>query len=380
MNVLLMLIGVLIVYLAVKLIYRYNWNKGLTVSLDFDRKHVVKDDTVNITEVITNAKKLPLPCVNLKFQSARELLFTGADTNSSVSDKTYRNDVFSLLANQRITRKVPVRCTKRGVYRISGVEIIFSGIFMNEINVLKAGNDCEITVYPKPAAALDLEFVNSKISGEVQKKKYMLEDPFSFRGIRDYTSNDSLKNINWKATARTCNLMVNEYDESVSRNVCILLNLEEDGALRYDAVDEQAISIAAGIAQVLIAQGINVSMISNGCDVDTGSQVVIHNGSGTGHLNNINTALARIDTGIPMEEYSAMLERILEHDNERLRQEYVYAVISASRRKKLQSVINRIRRQQGGLVWIVPHFPGNDYRLELCDFEPVSWEISVKNL
>ena len=151
MNVLLMLLGVLIVYIAVKLVYRYNWNKNLTVSLEFDKKHVVKDDIVNITEVVTNAKRLPLPCINLKFQAARELLFTGSDTNSSVSDKTYRNDVFSLLSNQRITRKVPVRCTRRGVYRISGLEIVFSGLFMNEINVLKTDNNCEITVYPKPA-------------------------------------------------------------------------------------------------------------------------------------------------------------------------------------------------------------------------------------
>ena len=235
MNVLLMLLGVLIVYIAVKLVYRYNWNKNLTVSLEFDKKHVVKDDIVNITEVVTNAKRLPLPCINLKFQAARELLFTGSDTNSSVSDKTYRNDVFSLLSNQRITRKVPVRCTRRGVYRISGLEIVFSGLFMNEINVLKTDNNCEITVYPKPADPTVLKPVNSRITGEAERKKYMLEDPFVFRGIRDYTGNDSLKNVNWKATARTGNLMVNEYDESVSRNVCILLNLEEDGVLRYDA-------------------------------------------------------------------------------------------------------------------------------------------------
>ena len=113
----------------------------------------------------------------------------------------------------------------------------------------------------------------------------MLEDPFVFRGIRDYTSNDSLKNVNWKASARTGNLMVNEYDESVSRNVCILLNLEESGALRYDAVDEEAISIASGIAEMLVSQGINVSIISNGCDVDTHNHVFVQGGAGTGHLN-----------------------------------------------------------------------------------------------
>ena len=41
MNVLLMLIGVLIVYLAIKLVFRYNWNKGLGVALEFEKKHVV---------------------------------------------------------------------------------------------------------------------------------------------------------------------------------------------------------------------------------------------------------------------------------------------------------------------------------------------------
>ena len=70
-----------------------------------------------------------------------------------------------------------------------------------------------------------------------------------------------------------------------------------------------------------------------------------------------------------MEEYSAMLEKILEPDNMRIESEYVYVLISASRRKKLQSVINKISRLQADMVWIVPHFPGDDYGLELCDFD-----------
>ena len=90
MNVLLMLIGVLIVYLAIKLVFRYNWNKGLGVALEFEKKHVVNGETVNVVEVISNEKRLPLPCVNLKFQVDRELEFPGTDTNSSVSDLTYR--------------------------------------------------------------------------------------------------------------------------------------------------------------------------------------------------------------------------------------------------------------------------------------------------
>jgi len=61
-----------------------------------------KSDTQPLIPVITKYK---LNCQiyykytnNLKFQVDRELEFPGTDTNSSVSDLTYRNDVFSFLS------------------------------------------------------------------------------------------------------------------------------------------------------------------------------------------------------------------------------------------------------------------------------------------
>lgn len=376
MNVLLMLIGVLIVYLAIKLVFRYNWNKGLGVALEFEKKHVVNGETVNVVEVISNEKRLPLPCVNLKFQVDRELEFPGTDTNSSVSDFTYRNDVFSFLANQRITRRIPVKCNHRGVFRISGVQLTFAGPFMNEINVLKVDSTCEITVYPKTVDSKRFSFIRSRISGEAERKKYMLEDPFVFRGIRDYTSNDSLKNVNWKATARTGNLCVNEYNESVSRNVCILLNLEDDGMLTYDSVNEEAISLATSVAEEFIRQGINVSLISNACDVDTKEAVGIREGAGVGHLGSINTVLARMDLKLEKEEFAALINRtFIENVSVQSGDNSVYVVISASRRKKLQQTMQEFEKKYGQVIWIVPYMTGGEYSLDYCGIRPEGWEV-----
>ena len=376
MNVLLMLIGVLIVYLAIKLVFRYNWNKGLGVALEFEKKHVVNGETVNVVEVISNEKRLPLPCVNLKFQVDRELEFPGTDTNSSVSDLTYRNDVFSFLANQRITRRIPVKCNHRGVFRISGVQLTFAGPFMNEINVLKVDSTCEITVYPKTVDSKRFSFIRSRISGEAERKKYMLEDPFVFRGIRDYTSNDSLKNVNWKATARTGNLCVNEYNESVSRNVCILLNLEDDGMLTYDSVNEEAISLAASVAEEFIRQGINVSLISNACDIDTKEAVGIREGAGVGHLGSINTVLARMDLKLEKEEFAALINRtFIENVSVQSGDNSVYVVISASRRKKLQQTMQEFEKKYGQVIWIVPYMTGGEYSLDYCGIRPEGWEV-----
>ena len=361
---------------GIKFVFRYNWNKGLGVALEFEKKHVVNGETVNVVEVISNEKRLPLPCVNLKFQVDRELEFPGTDTNSSVSDLTYRNDVFSFLANQRITRRIPVKCNHRGVFKISGVQLTFAGPFMNEINVLKVDSTCEITVYPKTVDSKRFSFIRSRISGEAERKKYMLEDPFVFRGIRDYTSNDSLKNVNWKATARTGNLCVNEYNESVSRNVCILLNLEDDGMLTYDSVNEEAISLAASVAEEFIRQGINVSLISNACDVDTKEAVGIREGAGVGHLGSINTVLARMDLKLEKEEFAELINRtFIENVSVQSSDNSVYVVISASRRKKLQQTMQKFEKKYGQVIWIVPYMTGGEYSLDYCGIRPEGWEV-----
>ena len=62
MNVLLMLIGVLIVYLAIKLVFRYNWNKGLGVALEFEKKHVVNGKQLMLLSYIQRKTSATAMC------------------------------------------------------------------------------------------------------------------------------------------------------------------------------------------------------------------------------------------------------------------------------------------------------------------------------
>ena len=79
--------------------------------------------------------------------------------------------------------------------------------------------------------------------------------------------------------------------------------------LTYDSVNEEAISLAASVAEEFIRQGINVSLISNACDVDTKEAVGIREGSGVGHLGSINTVLVRMDLKLEKEEFAAFINR-----------------------------------------------------------------------
>ena len=100
--------------------------------------------------------------------------------------------------------------------------------------------------------------------GAVEKNTYLNPDIFEFRGIREYDTHDTMNMINWKASARTGQLMVNQYKETMCQSVCILANVEPEGMLKQELLSETTISMASGLAQYLISQKINVSLISNG--------------------------------------------------------------------------------------------------------------------
>lgn len=359
MNIVLMLIGVVIVYKVISVVYKRNWDKNLSTDISFSHTTATRGDKIEIIENVVNAKKLPVFCMNVKFDIDRSFIFGQKDTNSMVSDKTYRNDVFSLLSNQKVTRRIEVCCSRRGVYRLEAVEMVFPGAFMNEIMIHRSRLYSNITVFPKPADVSQMSDVNNMIMGELERRKYLSEDRFVFAGIRDYQSYDSIRDINWNAYARTGNLMVNHYNETVSRNVCILLNLESEGAYMQEDVVEQAISIAAGLSQLLAARGVNVSIVSNGRDIDTKQNITIKPGSGLSHFNKINMELARIDASQDMDEFADIVTA-LHKDNTLLKNggnmqnDVVYVLISANKNDRMRKAVSMLMDSQFNKIWIVP--------------------------
>ena len=373
MTVLLMLLGAGLVYIALQYLYKKRWSKNLTVDVKFNDKYAYVGSETVITETITNKKALPLAYVNLKFKIDKSFDFGNEDSNSAVSDNTYRNDIFALLYYQRVTRKVPVKCTKRGVYMIDTIDIVSSGVFMNDVLVAQYPENTGITVYPKQADVDRLNIPFSKVMGTLERNRHIYEDNFMFRGIRQYETFDSMDRINWKASARAGTLMVNQYNESVSQQVCILLNLEPDGMIRYDKLSEEGISITSGLSRLLIEQGISVSLYCNGCDYETKAPIQVVSDRGLAQFNNINTALARIDLDIEMQEFSENILNVINSES-KTENNMLYILISASRRKALQLNMQGLSRTYE-CMWIMPFHAGMDTTLSYCNINTTEWEV-----
>ena len=113
------LVGLFLALVVLRRLYDRRWNRGLGVTLAFRDRTAVEGSTTALREVIVNDKRLPLPAVDIDFQLDRNLRFADGQ-NVSVSDKTYRRDIFALNGRQKITRTLALECLGRGTMRSTG--------------------------------------------------------------------------------------------------------------------------------------------------------------------------------------------------------------------------------------------------------------------
>lgn len=135
---------------------------------------------------------------------------------------------------------------------------------MTEKQVAHFPQETEFYVLPAHISASHIRIPYSKIMGLLVSRRRVYDDPFEFAGIRDYRRSDPMKYINWKASARGGTLLVNQHDSTLSQKVTVLLDCTGIGSAVTDALNETAISIAAELAERMLADGISVSVISNG--------------------------------------------------------------------------------------------------------------------
>lgn len=289
------LLGALLLgFLQEKLFARY-WDKDLSVSLHFAEESVTEGETCVLCEQVENAKFLPIPALKVKFQLSRYLQVAQADDSGSVTDQYYRNDVLSVRPYMRHVRKLTFVCQKRGFYRIYGLDLVAGNLLLSKELPKSLSSDTQLYVYPAVYQSEAFEQAVQKLNGEILSRRHVLEDPFEYRGIREYSPFDTMRDINWKASAKTGDLKVNMKSYTALKAIRLFVNLEDGAILRQMELLETSIRMAAGLAQLFLQQGIRTALYTNGPDVLTKELVCLEAASGIGHMESINRGLARID-------------------------------------------------------------------------------------
>lgn len=280
---------------AQKLLYDKLWQKHLTVSIYFEEDHIFEGEESGLKESIENRKRLPLPLLKVKFRTDRNLLFKN-QSGSRTTDQYYRNDMFRIGSGERVTRRLSFTGGRRGYYTIDEVSLVASDLFFLTQMLADLSVRTELYVYPRPYDSSRLRQALIQMNGELLSRRHLLEDPFEYRGIREYQPYDDMRSINWKATAKSGDFMVNQRNFSTLRNVRIFFNIQDDNVLKKEESVEMSLRIVASLCVFFLRQGIQVSCYGNGVDILTHAPVSIESRMGQQQMDTIYRALARVDT------------------------------------------------------------------------------------
>ena len=145
----LVLIGILLAVFLVEVIY-YNLHAldDLSLKVDFSKNIADYGEDIELIEVVENKKRLPLPFIILKFETPREIKFYDTE-KASTSDFIYREDMLTMKAFSKHTRRIKAKCTKRGYYVFPRVGITTSDPFLIERFTKDFDNDAHLVVLPE---------------------------------------------------------------------------------------------------------------------------------------------------------------------------------------------------------------------------------------
>ena len=346
----LVLVGILIAVIVVEIVYyRLHALDNLKLKVDFSKNIADCGEDIELIEVVENKKRLPLPFIILKFATPLELKFY--DTlKMPTSDFTYREDMLTMKPFSKHTRRIKVKCSKRGYYVFPRVGITTSDMFLFERFTKDFDNAANLMVLPKVLNTSITEILMSVTLSELQCRRTIVTDPFSLAGIREYGPNDPMKSINWKASARVGELMVNQNASTCAQKVNIFVNLEAYNPKGSTQLLESAISLAYTYLLELAKLNIPASLITNGRDILSDLPAVSESDPGSTAVDKRGIMLAGIDLRKPAVPFAGILEKYMSSTD----QGDFILIISPQYSDGFRALLAELKTHRPSLLWIMP--------------------------
>jgi len=272
MNILWIMIISIAVAFSQGLIYAVAGLRRLEYTRSFSSATAHEGGTIEMIEVIRNRKPLPLPWVRVESRIHPSLRFTGAlGEERAIEADQYHRSIFFLGPYQQITRRHAVTCGRRGYYRVGSAEITAGDLFAFSHRSKHVSLDCDLTVYPGLLSEDEIDFPSSRWQGNLAIKRWIMPDLFLIDGLREYRAGDPLRDIHWRATARSGQLHVKVRGHTVDPRALVVLNTQKSEDQWGELMDyeregiERGIRAAATLCMAALAAGSETGFASNAC-------------------------------------------------------------------------------------------------------------------
>jgi uncharacterized protein (DUF58 family) len=281
-----------LIYLFLGAFFIGNWwssraLRQVTFKRSFPQRAFLGED-IPIHLKISNRSWLPVLWLNLQDALPVALRFSSSF-----------QQVTSLGAHAETQFTYRLEARKRGYYQI-GPLFIASGDILGLGSPLNEQIPPEyLTVYPKIIPLTSLSLPSRSPHGTLRHSQPLFEDPTRVFSKREYVAGDSLRRVDWKATATTGRMQVKLFEPSISLETLLFVNLNAEDYYFRNRLDstELAIVIAASVANWIAGKGQTVGLKVNGTDplAADGLPQYIPPRKGQAHLIRILETLARVE-------------------------------------------------------------------------------------
>lgn len=312
---------------------------------NFNKSTSYVGDVVEIVEVITNAKLLPVMWLRMESTIDSSLQFhgvTGIDIHEGERSQHHKS-FFTLLPYRRIRRRHEVRCTKRGIYRLESVVMTAGDLLGIKVRSRRIALQADLVVYPSIIAMEEIPLPFHNWQGDFSVRRWIVDDPFIISGVRDYRAGDGMNQISWKATARTGKLQVFQRDFTSDHRLVVLLNVEVSEGMWDIVTDEslieRGISYAATIITKAISEGMSAGFVHNAHSLEKSVETLrIPSQGGSEHLLTILDAMSRIQMRKKLAFHSLLEEELMDNTENN-----DYVIISSHITESISNLIDRLR-------------------------------------
>lgn len=185
--------------------------------------------------------------------------------------------------------------TKRGAFSFENMHVKCEGKLKLCTKIFKIKLHREYKVYPniKNLRKYKLNICNNRSFRQGQNTLKMIGKGTSFESLREYTTGDEYRKINWKATARENKPILNQYEPEKNQHVYVLIDTGR--AMSYTVRGFRKLDLVVNTALVL-SDIVNQNGDKSGLLIfNTKVDDMIMPGKGTGHRRKIMNALYHID-------------------------------------------------------------------------------------
>lgn len=210
-----------------------------------------------------------------------------------------------------------LRPVERGEYDFGNINVFLQtklGFIRRKYTITA---EDKVPVYPSfiQMRKFEMYAISNRLTDVGVKRIRRVGHTMEFDQIKEYVPGDDVRSINWKATARANDLMVNQYQDERSQNVINIIDMGRVMKMPFNGLHllDYAINTSLVISNIALLKEDKAGLITFSND----HSVVVKPEKKRTHIQRIQEALYKLETNFLESDFERLLISLRQHINQR---------------------------------------------------------------